>query len=69
MANVQAVAMMRVVELINLYLRSQSRPKNLALFLIFDYQLQVLRKFMPLPNLHHVLRLGSRNSKDGVVAR
>ncbi|KAH0595098.1 hypothetical protein MHUMG1_07398 [Metarhizium humberi] len=34
----------KVVELFNLYLRSQTRPKNLPLFLMFDYQLQVLLK-------------------------
>ncbi|KAI1662856.1 alkaline-phosphatase-like protein [Daldinia decipiens] len=37
-----SVAMTRVIELVNVYLISQSRPKNLSLFLIFEYQLQVL---------------------------
>ncbi|KAI1800132.1 alkaline-phosphatase-like protein [Daldinia bambusicola] len=37
-----SVAMTRVIELVNLYLRLQSRPKNLSLFLIFEFQLQVL---------------------------
>ncbi|TGJ81848.1 hypothetical protein E0Z10_g6909 [Xylaria hypoxylon] len=36
------VAMTRIIELLNIYLRLQSRPKNLSLFLIFEYQLEVL---------------------------
>ncbi|KAK9445238.1 transferase [Metarhizium brunneum] len=39
----------KVVELFNLYLRSQTRPKNLPLFLMFDCQLQVLMKMNPSP--------------------
>lgn len=31
-----------VIELANLYLMSQSRPKNLALYPVFDVQLQWL---------------------------
>lgn len=32
----------KVAELFYLYLRSQTRPKNVPLFIIFDYQLQIL---------------------------
>ncbi|KAF2965313.1 hypothetical protein GQX73_g8275 [Xylaria multiplex] len=36
------VAMTRIIDLLNIYLRLQSRPKNLSFFLIFEYQLEVL---------------------------
>ena len=38
-------AMIGIVELVNLYLRSLSRPQNLVLYQIFDLQLRWLRKF------------------------
>ncbi|GAP90622.2 putative GPI ethanolamine phosphate transferase [Rosellinia necatrix] len=39
-----SVAVTRIVELLNLYLRLQSRPRNLSFFLIFEYQIAVLLK-------------------------
>ncbi|KAI3317931.1 alkaline-phosphatase-like protein [Xylariaceae sp. AK1471] len=38
------VAVTGIIELLNVYLRLQSRPKNLSFFLIFEYQLEVLLK-------------------------
>lgn len=38
-------AMIGIVELVNLYLRSLSRPQNLVLYQIFDVQLRWLCKF------------------------
>lgn len=41
-----------MLELVNIYLMTQSRAKNIPLFLIFRFQLDQLRKTLTMPHPH-----------------
>ncbi|QPH02878.1 hypothetical protein C2857_007096 [Epichloe festucae Fl1] len=52
----------KVVELVNLYLRSQTRPRNFPLFLIFDFQLQILSTTILMLGQSAFYSMGRNNS-------